>query len=119
MGVVSKDTGYRPEDYITRYEVVEMLYNLLDLSVYSTTCPLSDVDNSLLGKKISKCWNAGILAGYEDGTFKGEKNITRAEAVVLINRIFYADTYTAKVKTFPDVSQNYWAYSHILKASKM
>ena len=61
----------------------------------------------------------GILKGYEDGTFKGEKNITRAEAVVLVNRIFYANTTTYKTNKFPDVTSNYWAYNHILKASKM
>ena len=118
MGAIRNDAAFRPNDYITRYEVAEMLYNILDLSSYSITCPLTDVGNTLLDKKISKCWNAGILAGYEDGTFKGDRNITRAEAVVLVNRIFYANSSTYKTNTFPDVSPNYWAYNHILKASK-
>ena len=118
MGAVSKNVAYRPKDYITRYEVAEMLYNILDLDSYSTVCPLSDVDSSLRGKMIAKCWNAGILAGYTDNTFKGDKNISRAEAVVLVNRIFYENMETSKTNIFPDVKNDYWAYSYIVKASK-
>ena len=117
MCTVSKNVSYRPKDYITRYEVAEMLYNILDLDSYSTVCPLSDVDSSLRGKMIAKCWNAGILAGYTDNTFKGDKNISRAEAVVLVNRIFYENMETSKTNIFPDVKNDYWAYSYIVKAS--
>lgn len=119
MGVVSRDEAFRPTDYITRYEVAEMLYNVIDLSDYATSCLLSDINSStLIGRKIAQCYNAGLIAGYGDGTFGGANNITRAEAVTLINRIFYKDMRTNKVNRFPDVSENYWAYSYILKATK-
>lgn len=119
MGVVSRDEAFRPTDYITRYEVAEMLYNVVDLSDYATTCLLSDINSStLIGRKIAQCYNAGLIAGYSDGTFGGANNITRAEAVTLINRIFYKDINTNKVNIFPDVSESYWAYAHILKATK-
>lgn len=118
MGIVMKGNSYRPNDYITRYEVAEMLYNAVDLSNYSTTCPLSDVDSSVLGKKIAKCYNAGIIAGYSNGTFGGTNTITRAEVVVMMDRIFYSDLITSKHNIFSDLSPNYWAYSYILKASK-
>ena len=107
MGVVDKNIAYRPKDYITRYEVAEMLYNVVDLNEYSTSCPLTDLDNySVIGRKIAKCWNAGLIAGYSDGTFGGSRNITRAEAVVLVNRIFYENMNTNKVNVFPDVPMN-------------
>ena len=119
MGVVSRDEAFRPTDYITRYEVAEMLYNVVDLSDYATTCLLSDINSStLIGRKIAQCYNAGLIAGYSDGTFGGANNITRAEAVTLINRIFYKDINTNKVNIFPDVSESYWAYAYILKATK-
>ena len=119
MGVVSRDEAFRPTDYITRYEVAEMLYNVVDLSDYATSCVLSDInDSSVIGRKVAQCYNAGLIAGYSDGTFGGTKNITRAEAVTLINRIFYKDMTTNKVNRFTDVSENYWAYSYIVKASK-
>lgn len=119
MGIVSRDLPYRPTEYITRYEVAEMLYNVVNLSGYSTTCSLTDINTgTVIGRKIAQCYNAGLIAGYSDGTFGGYNNITRAEAVTLINRIFYKDMNTNKVNKFPDVSENYWAYSYIVKATR-
>lgn len=119
MGVVSRDEPFRPTDLITRYEVAEMLYNVVDLSDYATSCLLSDINTStLIGRKVAQCYNAGLIAGYGNGTFGGNNNITRAETVTLINRIFYKDMNTNKVNKFPDVSENYWAYSYIVKATK-
>ena len=118
IGAISKNDLYRPSDYITRYEVAEMLYNILDLSEYSTVCPLSDIGNTVLDKKIAKCYNAGIIAGYTNGTFGGNNTITRSEAVVMMNRIFYSDMTTYKYNKFSDVSSDFWAYSYILKASR-
>lgn len=118
MGIVVKGNLYRPSEYITRYEVAEMLYNIVDLSNYSTSCPLSDVDSSVLGKKIAKCYNAGVITGYSNGTFGGNNTITRAEAVVMVDRLFYSDLITNKSNIFSDLSPSYWAYSYILKASR-
>ena len=119
MGIVNRNEAFRPNDYITRYEVAEMLYNALELEGYSTTCLLTDINSmTTLGAKVGRCWNAGLIAGYSDNTFGGSKNITRAEAVTLVNRIFYSTMETNKVNRFSDVSSDYWAYSYILKASK-
>ena len=35
--------------------------------------------------KLAKC---GILKGYEDGTYKPQKSITRAEIAVVIERLY-------------------------------
>ena len=119
MGVVNKNEPFRPTDYITRYEVAEMLYNCLELGNYSTSCLLTDINSmTTLGSIVGRCWNAGLIAGYSDNTFGGANNITRAEAVTLINRIFYSNMETNKVNRFSDVSPTYWAYSYILKASQ-
>ena len=103
----------------TAYEVAEMLYNCLELGNYSTSCLLTDINSmTTLGSIVGRCWNAGLIAGYSDNTFGGANNITRAEAVTLINRIFYSTMETNKVNRFSDVSPTYWAYSYILKASQ-
>ena len=118
MGIVENDTNYRPSLPITRGEVAEMLYNALDLSDYSTSCNLSDLGNSSLDRKIAQCYNAGIISGYEDGTFKSYSTITRAEAVAMINRIVYSSMSSNKSSRFTDVSKSHWAYEYILKASQ-
>lgn len=119
MGVVDNNIPFRPTDYITRYEVADMLYRAVSLDDYSSSCPLADVNpTTVLGEKVAKCWTAGLIEGYDNGTFGGNNNITRAEAVTLINRIFYKDMTTTKVNRFSDVSPDYWAYAYILKATK-
>lgn len=47
-----------------------------------------DVDtNTDMGKAISEMYELGYLAGYEDGTFKPNGEITRAELVRVINQV--------------------------------
>ncbi len=119
MGIVDNNIAFRPTDYITRYEVADMLYRAVSLDNYTVSCPLTDVNpTTVLGEKVARCWTAGLIAGYDNGTFGGNNNITRAEAVTLINRIFYKDMSTNKVNHFSDVSPDYWAYAYILKATK-
>lgn len=117
MGIVSKTSSYRPSDKITREEVAEMLYNALDLDTFKDTCNLTDLYNSSLDKKIAKCCNAGIINGYPNGTFGGANYITRAEAVTMLNRVFYKNNSTTKTNSFYDVNNTHWAYSSILKAA--
>ena len=118
MGIVTNTTNYRPSLPITRGEVAEMLYNALDLSDFSTSCNLTDLGNSALDRKIAQCYNAGVIAGYSDGTFKSYSTITRAEAVTMINRIMYENMKVNKSNRFSDVNSSHWAYDYILKASQ-
>ena len=63
-----------------------------------------------------------IISGYDDGTFRPEAKITRAEAITLINRVLYrivdeegllADGYI----DFADNHETAWYYIAILEAS--
>lgn len=116
MGVVSSTERFRPEEYITRYEVIGMLYNILDLSAYNSNCVLTDVGTGTIDVKVAKCYNAGILSGYPDGTFGGTKTITRAELVTVMGRILYSNFNTNKINKFADVSSNMWYYNYVMKA---
>lgn len=118
MGIVDKSERYRPTDYITRYEVAEMLYNALDLTDFSTKSSLTDLQGTdALTIKMAQCNNAGIIAGYPNKTFGGNDNITRAQAVVMLNRVFYENNNTIKVSNFNDLEESHWAYEYILKAA--
>ena len=54
----------------------------------------------------------GFFSGYTDGSFKPMGNVTRAEAVTLIQRTTQAErkVYTC---SFADVADSHWAYSYI------
>lgn len=52
-----------------------------------------------------------IMKGYEDGTFRPDKEITRAEFVKVINNVF---GYTEKAQvSFSDVKESDWYYEDI------
>lgn len=62
-----------------------------------------------------------IVTGYEDGTFKPEDGVTRAEMAALIARIQgYGETAKASANTgFADVPASHWASGYIANAAGM
>jgi hypothetical protein len=59
----------------------------------------------------------GIVCGYEDGTFKPESNITRAEfATILMNYIDLMVTEAEQERTimFSDVNEGEWFYEPVM-----
>ncbi len=63
----------------------------------------------------------GIVTGYEDGTYKPEDGVTRAEMAALIARIQgYGETAKAPANTaFTDVPSSHWASGYIANAAGM
>ncbi len=61
-----------------------------DLYGYGGISGFSDVDNDdNFAPYIKKCKKRGIFCGYEDGTFKPEKEINRAEIAKVIKEAFF------------------------------
>ena len=78
----------------------------------------SDVNESTAeGQAITKMYEAGYIKGYEDGTFKPDGNITRAELTRIFNQVFgyKADEEKLKtVKNFADNNENdAWYYNDV------
>lgn len=60
--------------------------------------------------------NGGYIYGYNDGTFRGERNITHAEFVAMLVR-FIGVNEKARAD-FSDVPADYWAYQYIATATE-
>lgn len=95
--VVPKDYNdyiFRPEKPIARYEIALMADRALGL-VYpankEVTEPLPFTDSGEFSDwkagYINEAVKAGIISGYPDGTFGAAKTATRAEAVVIVQRV--------------------------------
>ena len=62
-----------------------------------------------------------IVRGYEDGTYHPEYNVTRDQMAVYVARAMVAasgeaglaDYLPAAPRNFPDVPEDFWAYTHI------
>ncbi|MBN2794458.1 MAG: S-layer homology domain-containing protein, partial [Clostridia bacterium] len=83
---------------ITRYEMARMIARAAEdldkLEITSTTSTTFNDDSTITssGKKYIKAVStAGIITGYPDNTFGPDKNATRAEASVMLNRYLDLD----------------------------
>ena len=66
----------------------------------------------------------GWINGYEDGTFRPESTIKRAEVAAITNRMLarsadeaYVDAHASQLRLFADVAKDHWAYYTIVEAS--
>lgn len=73
-----------------------------------------DVNNHWAAKQINSLVNRGIVSGYNNGTFKPDNYITRAEFISLVNKAFnFKVVYDVDYK---DVSSKDWYYEDLRKA---
>lgn len=87
-----EDNSFKPEKYITREEVANVLSNMKlneILEDNQNRDEFSDVKNTRWSyNAIKKVAQLGILKGYEDGSFKPQKAISREEMAVILKRAF-------------------------------
>lgn len=119
-----EDKTFKPEKNITRQEFAVTLVNMLDLSKMPAVGDktFTDVDSSYGKDSIKLLASLGILQGYDDGTFRPDTEITRAEVVVIINRLL-GDRIPPQGNTGNiDINlidlENCWAREDILRALK-
>ena len=109
-----EDGTVRPEANITRAETAQIFYNLLTEdsreAFHATSCAFTDVpDGQWYATCVATLAKAGILCGYEDGSFRPNAPITRAEMATIISR--FAELKESKI-TFRDI-QGHWAQKDI------
>lgn len=76
----------------------------------------SDTSKHWAKEEINIITNQKLMSGYEDGTFRPNSKITKAEFYVVVNNLASLQkTYTV---TFSDVSTSDWYYNDIAKAIK-
>ena len=107
--------NFLPKNSITRAETAAILSRIIAKGeVTNRNSSFPDVENNKwFTKYIAHLAEEGIMKGYEDGQFKPQNKITRAEFATIVSRINNLTDY--ELVTFPDLSFNYWAANDILK----
>ena len=78
-------TTFAPNTKLTRGMLVTILYRIDGKIQVDGDCVFPDVDrNMYYYNAIKWATSYGIVRGYEDGTFKPNKNVTREELVVIL-----------------------------------
>lgn len=114
------DGTVKPNHQIIRAEVAMMLYRLLAdtrmAEIQTTFNSFSDVSpDEWYNEAVSTMTNGKYIAGYPDGTFGGNKSITRAEFVTMLVRFIGVQDEAC---SFSDVSKAHWAYDYIATATQ-
>ena len=118
------DGTFKPNKPITRAEFASIASRFDKLATINADLKFSDVRKSHWAYKVIGSAEAkGWIMGYPDGTFKPEKNITRAEVVSLTNRILnrYVDldfvkAHVQELAPMIDMYYSHWAYGPVVEA---
>lgn len=118
----AEDGNLRPNDNITRAEFAKMLAAIDKDNNYVSE--FKDIVGHKYEKEINKITGNKRVEGYEDGTFRPDGYLTRAEAASFLNRMFdrVADDIAIKgfeniIIHFNDLNVGDWYYYEIVEAS--
>ncbi len=108
------DGSFKPDKPITRAEFATMLSHFM--SAKTAPNPFTDTKGNWAQEAIDKAYAQGIIKGYEDNTFRPAADVSRAEAVAMVNRTFNIKKVGDVKNPFTDISPSHWAYEDILAA---
>ncbi|MEQ3353799.1 S-layer homology domain-containing protein [Aedoeadaptatus acetigenes] len=108
------DGSFKPDKPITRAEFATMLSHFMSAKTASN--PFTDTNGNWAQEAIDKAYAQGIIKGYEDNTFRPAADVSRAEAVAMVNRTFNIKKAGDVKNPFTDISPSHWAYEDILAA---
>lgn len=125
MGIIKgyTDGSFQPNKSITRAELATIIARFAKLDVNTKT--FSDINGHWAQKNIELAAGNGWINGYEDGTFRPNNNITRAETFAMINRVLYRQTEsvsdllpTSEMNMWSDnLNENAWYYKDVQEAT--
>ncbi|CAH1057408.1 endo-alpha-N-acetylgalactosaminidase family protein [Paenibacillus pseudetheri] len=116
-----EDETFRPNGTVTRGEFSTMLARALKLDLGDTEVSFSDQKQTPVWAKafIQAIAKAGFIKGYEDGTFRANKEITRSELVVIAVRALGLEVNPKATLTFDDADQiPVWARPYVATAAE-
>lgn len=108
---------FKPLEEITRAEVAALLAKSLKLNMSSRTQNFKDVPASHWANgAINAVRSAGVMQGGQDGNFRPEDVLTRAQLSAVLVRAFELNS-SSGATDFTDVESGHWAHDYIEKLS--
>lgn len=114
------DHSFRPDRAITRAEFLVLILRAFDLHIDDLELhagrTFTDVDpNDWFYEAVTIAYNGNIINGYDDGTFKPNETISRAEAMSVLLRTLdrVNESYTRSL--FSDVTIH-WQIPYVMSA---
>lgn len=114
-----EDGSFRPDAPITRAEYAAIATRFDELAAAESN--FTDISGHWAEDAINAAYGAGWVGGYEDGTFRPDQNISRAEAMALINRVLEravdSEGMLDEMTHWADNDPEAWYYADIQEAT--
>jgi hypothetical protein len=114
------DGSFRPTESITRAEFATIAAKFDKLNLSNTT-KFTDITGHWADKYITSAEIKGWINGYPDLTFKPEQDITRAEAMALINNVLGRKVKKENIHEeaiyWIDITSSDWYYEDVMEAT--
>ena len=121
-----EDGTFKPKNNMTRAEAAAIFArNIAERkgeNISSGKSSFTDVNSKLwCNNSIAYLEKYNIISGYNDGTFRPEEQITRAEFVTMCMRFYdmFEDITVSDKNIFNDVPKSHWASGYIYNAIAM
>jgi len=121
-GIMNGDIygNFRASDNITRAEMATVVANFKQLHIEENqNITFKDTKGHWAQWIIEAIRTAGIINGQSDGSFAPNEPVTRAQAIVMINRMLERGPLQGVTSpSFQDVKETHWAFEEIEEAAK-
>jgi hypothetical protein len=114
------DGTFRPQATITRAEFATVAAQF-EVVTENLVSPFTDTDGHWAENFIAFAASKNWVSGYEDGTFRPQQNITRAEVMTMVNNVLHRavdkEGLLPDAKQWPDNQEGKWYYYQVLEAT--
>lgn len=114
--------NFRPDEPITRAEMATVFgkyWEYVETPVNKSAVVIADVDSTHWASNyIYMMYNAGIVVGFDDGSYRPEDPTLREHVVGMINTLIDRPEFKAPTSKFTDIDNTHWAFGNIEAASQ-
>lgn len=126
MGILGgyQDGTFQPYGTITRAQFAKLAVGFFETARRGYQGTFPDVaEDAWYAGYVEAAARVGLLGGFEDGTFRPDEPITRAQACVIVNRALGRRPHEAHLLprkvlvTWPDCGEDDWFYADMVEAT--
>ena len=126
MGIIDgyQDGSFRPYGRITRAQFAKMAVGFFETTTEEYQGYYTDVpENAWFTEYVEAASRVGLIQGFEDGTYRPDTNITRAQACVIVNRALNRKPDKnhllpeREMIVWPDMDEDDWFYADMMEAT--
>lgn len=114
-----EDNTFRPETLVTRGQAAAIINRVLKIEPEHLNVFPDVPATSRFAKDIAAIKEAGIINGFNDGKYRPDAYMTRAEMAYIVHGAFDLGNKGIKIanNNYTDISSGYWAYDAIVTLS--